>query len=567
MPNSRKAQQVIRPALLVSRILFLLANIWGFSDAVFGQNPTPQMRLEKALEDARSITNIEIQYDDVLWIKGKPGSPFTNDFTRTSHMTYIASNGKYREECRNESPQTNIVKFSEKAFDGKLWSGFSSGTRSMSQKDGDNPNDGENPLNPLIQPFAFLTRASDDCALCNLRFTDLRSSNILHGLILPNAQSSNRVFHLSFPGLILLGSTQLWSITLDDSGPDFKPKSITRTIYGGNRVPYNMEATSVFSQYTNVGDYWFPTKLAFRVVNVPTNKLLLPTLDSTSTMTLVSVKTPTQIPDSTFQLDESEARNIWNLRQFEGDGVGLILGEEGSNIVVKRIVADSPAGRQNELHEGDRISSISETNAAAVPVHSGKDDLPRASALLRGIKGSTVTLTFNSPGKGDMQTHTVTLVRGEVRSPLSDGRVLPDGTKAPDIEMVTLTNRGIEHLSDYAGKTVILEFWASWCLPCQKSMSELQLDAARYPGWRDKVVVITASVDDSAEIAGKHIVEKGWNQTHNVWLDPKGIEKYHVGGIPFGYIVNEEGIIIASGFAEEGFNISNIVNKQLSLAR
>jgi cytochrome c biogenesis protein CcmG/thiol:disulfide interchange protein DsbE len=566
MANAGNAQ-VITPALPVSPIILVLAILCGFSDAARGQNLSAQMRLEKALENARSITNIEIQYDDVLWIKGKPGSPFTDDFTRTSHMTYTASNGKYREECRNESPQTNIVKFTEKAFDGKLWSGFSTGTRSMSQKDGDNPNDGENPSNPLIQPFLFLSRASDDCTRCNLRFTDLRSPNILNGLILPDAQSSNGVLHLSFPGLPLLGSNQLWSIALDVADPDFKPRSISRTIYGGSRSPFNFEATYILSGYTNVGAHSFPTKLAFRVLDVPTNKLLLPTLDSTGMVTLVSVRIPTQIPDSTFQLDESEALGIWNVGQFEGDGVGLILGEDGSNIVVKRITADSPAGRQNDLHVGDRILSIAESNAAAIPVHSGKADLPRASALLQGAKGSAVTLTFISPGKNDSQTRTITLARGEVRSTLSDGQLLADGIKAPDIEMVALTNRAVEHLSDYAGKIVVLEFWASWCSPCQKSMADLQLDPARYPDWKDKVVVIAASVDDTAEIAAKHIEAKGWNQTHNVWLKPKEIETYHVGGIPSAYIIDKKGMIVVSGYADQaGLNIPDSVNRQLDAA-
>ena len=376
------------------------------------------------------------------------------------------------------------------------------------------------------------------------------------------------MLHLSFPGLPRNGVNQLWSISIDDADPDFKPRSISQTIYAGSQLPYNFEATYTFSAYTNLGAYRFPTRMAYRGFNVPTNQLVAPTLALTGVVTVVSVRIPAQIPDSTFRLDESKADHVWNTRESKGYGVGLILGEAGANIVVKRIIADSPAGAQNELHVGDRMLSIAESNEKAVPVHAGKANLPRAIAQLRGAKGSAVQLTFVPSGKDDSQTRVVTLVRGEVRGRLSDGRLLTNGMKAPDIEMVLLTNRTSEHLSDYAGKIVVLEFWASWCSPCQKSMADLQLDPARYPNWKDKVVLIAASVDDTADIAAKHILAKGWNQTHNVWLKAKDIQSYHVGGIPVAYVIDAKGIIAVSGIAvEERLNIPNIVNQHLEAAR
>jgi len=387
------------PGLAASPIFFILVILCGFSAAACGQNAPLQIRLEKALESARSIANVEIQYDDVLWMKGKPISaaesnewirtektsyPFANDYTRISHITYIAAGEKYRTETRNESPQTtNVFKLAEKAFDGKLWSElshFNNGEASMVQQDGDNQNDLENPLNPLVQPFLFLSRFSDDCHPCALRFVDLQSLDILNGLVLDDSESSEGTRHASFPGLPFNGSNQLWNITIDDTAPDFKPLTISKTMYGGSGSSNSFETKYTLSDYTNVGTYHFPTKLAYENFDVPANKLLAPTLMSTGMVTLVSVKLPTQIPDATFRLDESKATHILNKGQFKGYGVGLILGEDGSNIVVKRVVADSPAGRQNELHAGDRIVSIAESNAAAILVHSGKADLPRATA-------------------------------------------------------------------------------------------------------------------------------------------------------------------------------------------
>jgi peroxiredoxin len=214
------------------------------------------------------------------------------------------------------------------------------------------------------------------------------------------------------------------------------------------------------------------------------------------------------------------------------------------------------------------VLAIAESNARAVPVHAGKAELPRAIAQLQGAKGSAVRLTFVPSGKDDSQSQVVTLVRGEVRGRLSDGRLLTKGMKAPDMEMLVLTNRATEHLSDYAGKMIVLEFWASWCSPCQKSMADLQLDPALYPSWKDKVVLIAASVDDTADIAAKHIQAKGWNQTHNVWLKAKDIQSYHIGAIPSAYVIDAKGTIVVSGIPVEGrLDIPDIVNQHLDAAR
>jgi thiol-disulfide isomerase/thioredoxin len=553
--------------LLATGLTLVLATICGFSNLARGQNTPLQIRLEKALENARSITNVEIQYDEVMWKKGRPDSPsFADDFTLTSHITYIASDGKYRTKSQNESLFTNIIKFSEAAFDGKVYSEIDSRAL-MVQQDSDVPGDG-NPFIPLMLPFLFLSRHSDDCLSCGLRFTDLRSPGFLNGLLLPDAEGSNGMLQVSFPGLPLLGVNQSWSITVDCADPDFKPRSILHTVHAGDQLPFDVQTTYTFSDYTNIGAYHFPAKMAYRTIWVPTNHLLATTLTDRGMAVLVSLKIPRQIPDSTFRLDESKAAHIWNSGQTKGYGVGLILGEAGSNIVVKRIIADSPAGAQNELRVGDRILSIAESDESPVLVHAGKADLPRANALLRGAKGTALRLAFVPSGSNDSPSQFVTLVRGEVSGQLSGGRLLTNGMKAPNIEMVLLTNHTTEHLSDFAGKIVVLEFWASWCSPCQKSMADLQLCLARYPNWKDNVVLIAASVDDSADIAAKYIRSKGWNQTHNVWLKGKDIQACHVGGIPAACVIDASGTVSASGIAgDEGLKIAEIVNQRLDATR
>jgi len=116
--------------------------------------------LGKALENAQSITNIEIQYDDTLWIKGKPISvaesnnwtrtmntsyPFSKDFTRTFHITYTASE-------RNTEPNPAMISSVDEHHQNfsnsvrwQLWSEFNGSTAYMVEQDGDTPGDNHNP--------------------------------------------------------------------------------------------------------------------------------------------------------------------------------------------------------------------------------------------------------------------------------------------------------------------------------------------------------------------------------------------------------------------------------------
>jgi cytochrome c biogenesis protein CcmG/thiol:disulfide interchange protein DsbE len=557
------------PKVAPSRIILVLFVLCGISYSVLSQTTRPQISLEKALEHARAITNIEIHYDDVLWIQGMTNAPkpFSNDFVRTCHISYIASNGKYRSECVTESPSTtNIVRIIQDTFDGKLWSEFSS-SGVMTEQDGDHPNDAENPYNPLVCPFLFHSPASDENFPGPLRFADLHDPDILRCLFLPAGEHSAHMNQMSFTGLPRNRVNQLWSIDIDDIDPDFKPRIISQTVYMGGQRPFENVTTYILSDYTNLDRYYFPTKIAYRSVSIPTNHLLSPMLELTGIVTMVSIVTPQQIPDSTFRLDESKAKLVWNTRESKGYGVGLVLADDGSNIVVKRIVPDSAAGAQNELHTGDRILSIADSNAPAFAVHDGMANLSRAIALLQGPKGTSVQVTFVPSSRSDSQTGVVTLLRGDVRERLSGAPLLTSGMKAPEIEMLTLTNRATEHLSDHRGKIVVLEFWATWCTPCQKSMADLQLDPLRNPSWKDKVDLIAVSVDDTPDIADRRVRFRGWNQTHNVWLKTDDFNHYGVGGIPYAYVIDEKGNIAASGIVEAGrLNIPDAVNQQISVA-
>ena len=243
----------------------------------------------------------------------------------------------------------------------------------------------------------------------------------------------------------------------------------------------------------------------------------------------------------------------------EGFGVGVEVRLEGQHIVVNRIIPDTPAAAQNDLHVGDRIVAVAQGKQPAVQVQ----DLTQTVRSIRGPKGTTVRLTIIPTGEDDSHARVVSFVRGELKSLWGDGVLLAIGTNAPDIGMVEVANKTAERLSNCAGKIVVLEFWASWCGPCQSRMAELQGYPGKHPDWKTNVVLIAASIDRSADIASKHLKAKGWNETHNVWVDIHAIRAYHIDAIPTVYVIGWQGRIVAVNPRD----LSQVVNHELEQER
>jgi thiol-disulfide isomerase/thioredoxin len=242
----------------------------------------------------------------------------------------------------------------------------------------------------------------------------------------------------------------------------------------------------------------------------------------------------------------------------ETGGVGLALKEDHGHILVTKVIPDSPAARSGELAEGDEIVSVADGDAEPVAV-TGKH-MGDAQRLIKGPQGSTVKLKIVPKGKTENDAKVVNLIRADLKGVWGDGKLLKEGTAAPDVSFTRLADDQEEKLLSHKGNVVVLVFWASWCGPCQSEMAELQKLAEAHPQWKDKVVIVTASIDEKKEDAVKRLKEKGWDKTHNVWTNEKMLRTFHVDSIPSSYVIDAQGKVAAA----DPLDVAESVDKTLA---
>jgi peroxiredoxin len=98
-------------------------------------------------------------------------------------------------------------------------------------------------------------------------------------------------------------------------------------------------------------------------------------------------------------------------------------------------------------------------------------------------------------------------------------------------------------LKDLKGKVVMVNFWATWCPPCQKEMPDLE---ALYNQYKDRGFVILAlSEDDETQKVAPFIAER--KITYPILLDPgaKVNNLFEVKGIPKSFVYNRDGKLVA----------------------
>lgn len=142
-------------------------------------------------------------------------------------------------------------------------------------------------------------------------------------------------------------------------------------------------------------------------------------------------------------------------------------------------------------------------------------------------------------GFGGDVSDEATLIKNTLQS-LSVGSLLPDMS-------AKIVDGGEDKLSNYRGKVVLIDFWATWCVPCVASLPKvvkLKKELSDTP-----FEVITVSIDDSEEEVLDFIDERmelpfvNWH----VGVGSEVQKNWSVHGVPYYFLLDESGVIQARG--------------------
>lgn len=100
-------------------------------------------------------------------------------------------------------------------------------------------------------------------------------------------------------------------------------------------------------------------------------------------------------------------------------------------------------------------------------------------------------------------------------------------------------------LADFKGKVVVLNFWASWCIPCEQEAPELE-SAWKFYAPTDKVVFLGVDYVDTAPEALAYLKKFAVSYPNGPDLQTRVSQMFRISGVPETYIIDQSGKLVAS---------------------
>ncbi len=133
----------------------------------------------------------------------------------------------------------------------------------------------------------------------------------------------------------------------------------------------------------------------------------------------------------------------------------------------------------------------------------------------------------------------------------SSAQALEKGEVAPDFSLPSLSSaQQMTNLSQYRGKVIYLDFWASWCAPCRTSFPLLE---TLYRQYKDQgFMIVAVNMDENPKAAHRFL--KTYPASFDILRDAEGqwADRYGIETMPTSFIIDKKGVIrhIHNGFAK-----------------
>ena len=103
------------------------------------------------------------------------------------------------------------------------------------------------------------------------------------------------------------------------------------------------------------------------------------------------------------------------------------------------------------------------------------------------------------------------------------------------------------HLSDYKGKPVVLNFWATWCYYCKEEMPDFDRAYEKYPDVQFLMVNATDGIQETMASAKEYVEQEGFQ--FDVLFDTNfdAVNAYQVSGFPATFFIDENGNLVTYG--------------------
>ena len=112
-------------------------------------------------------------------------------------------------------------------------------------------------------------------------------------------------------------------------------------------------------------------------------------------------------------------------------------------------------------------------------------------------------------------------------------------------------------LADYRGRTVLLNVWATWCLPCREEMPSMQALHDSFAS--DGLAVVAVSIDDPGSERAIREFAREYGLTFDILHDPEGDirRSYQTTGVPETFLIDAGGRIVRKQIGAADWNSSH----------